>query len=173
MIALTAGEPPLEVPRTPFALFCSSMKRKKSAKKTYQNFRDLFRQTVSYYFSSLPLFPFAPHHVLGLYHFPLSIRFLFWWGRVEGVVGIHPTRQNLPNGNGLVSSSYFMYFKLHFMFPNICPSILHRCFLFIRALILIETSGWPHKLVLLWGSWPVFKRKYLNLPLLFRRLLCL
>ena len=116
MIALTAGEPPLEVPRTPFALFCSSMKRKKSAKKTYQNFRDLFRQTVSYYFSSLPLFPFAPHHVLGLYHFPLSIRFLFWWGRVEGVVGIHPTRQNLPNGNGLVSSSYFMYFKLHFMF---------------------------------------------------------
>ena len=56
------------------------------------------------------------HHVLGLYHFPLSIRFLFWWGRVEGVVGIHPTRQNLPNGYGLVSSSYFIYFKLHFMF---------------------------------------------------------
>ena len=29
MIALTAGEPPLEVPRTPFALFCSSIIEKK------------------------------------------------------------------------------------------------------------------------------------------------
>lgn len=103
MIALTAGEPPLEVPRTPFALFCSSMKRKKSAKKNMSELQRLIRA------NGIMLF-------LGLYHFPLSIRFLFWWGRVEGVVGIHPTRQNLPNGNGLVSSSYFMYFKLHFMF---------------------------------------------------------
>lgn len=158
MIALTAGEPPLEVPRTPFALFCSSMKRKKSAKKTYQNFRDLFRQTVSYYFSSLPLFPFPPHHVLGLYHFPLSIRFLFWWGRVEEVVGIHPTRQNLT-ATGLFRHRILCTSSCILCFPNICPSILHRRFLLIRALILIETSGWPHKLVLLWGSWPVFKRK--------------
>ena len=116
MIALTAGEPPLEVPRTPFALFCSSMKRKKSAKKNMSELQRLIRANGIMLFFLSATISIPAHHFLGLYNFPLSIRFLFWWGRVEGVVGIHPTRQNLPNGNGLVSSSYFMYFKLHFMF---------------------------------------------------------
>ena len=43
MIALTAGEPPLEVPRTPFALFCSSIKRTKSAKKNMSQLQRLIQ----------------------------------------------------------------------------------------------------------------------------------
>ena len=71
MIALTAGEPPLEVPRTPFALFCSSIKRKKSAKKNMSELQRLIRA------NGIMLF-------LGLYHFPLSIRFFFGGGEWRG-----------------------------------------------------------------------------------------
>ena len=95
MIALTAGEPPLEVPRTPFALFCSSMKIKKSEKKNMSELQRL-KQTTSHYFSSLPLFPFPPHHVLGLYYFPLSIRFFFFDGG-EGRGGRHSFHPPKPS----------------------------------------------------------------------------
>ena len=101
MIALTAGEPPLEVPRTPFALFCSSMKRNNQRKKTCQNFRDLFRQTVSCYFSSLPLFPFplTMFWVCTIFHCPLG--FCFGGGEWRGWQAFIPPAKTFLMATGL------------------------------------------------------------------------
>ena len=78
MIALTAGEPPLEVPRTPFALFCSSMKRKKSAKKkqvriseTYLGKRYHITFPLCHYFH----FRLTMFWVCTIFHCPLGFSF--------------------------------------------------------------------------------------------------